>query len=497
MTEAERIGVAVGVSFCGLAGGFAGGPVGIGVGLLVGVALGIMPWFGQPLWVWAVLFLGQSRPFALTEPVTSSNGRLSGGVRYQGGFAVAAIRVLGRAHQPTVDAAATADVLDIAGLLPGMRQVLGLTVDSLSVVSIGSRRRNVGDYPRFYDGMLGPAPFVGRRETFLVVRLRSRANAEALRFRTTVGAATLAAAQRLTAELRHRGIRAQVATAKDIVDLDRKLGGPVMGARNHRWHSVRGDDGWSTSYAYADRDLNGEVLQQVWTLRADSMIQNVTLFADGTATATVTLRHERPPTAVPSRRLRTLPGRQALGVAANLCGPGHRIRGVRRVAVPAALPVPIGASGVLLGRLPCGDRLLLPLADPGRSTRVHIAASDVVAKRVVMRVAAAGDRVTVHTRDFHRWMSLRMPGVTVSDQPQPDPGTTVSVVDGTLPVAAPVPRPGTVISVGTTDLPDPAGADVVIRQTGPAAVLVSAAGEDHLLDVEFFRSEDRYVSAVA
>ena len=85
-----------------------------------------------------------------------------------------------------------------------------------------------------------------------------------------------------------------------------------------------------------------------------------------------------------------------------------------------------------------------------------------------------------------------MPGVTVSDQAKPASGTTVSVVDGTL---IPAPRPNTLISVGEPGQSYRGGADVVVTQTGPATVKVSAAGQVHTVEVELFRAENRYISA--
>jgi hypothetical protein len=158
--------------------------------------------------------------------------------------------------------------------------------------------------------------------------------------------------------------------------------------------------------------------------------------------------------------------------------------------MPPALVMPIGPSGVLLGKLPSGDRLLLPLADAGGSARIYIAADAAVVDRIVARLAAAGDRVVVHTNDFERWKSMRMRGVTVSDQPRPEAGTTVSVLDGTLKAAVQVPRGGTVVAVGPRGVPGPDGADVVIAQTGPATLRVDAAGRVHQVDMEFFRAEN-------
>ncbi len=446
-----------------------------------------------------MLCVGHRRPITRTRPFVVVNDRVGGGIRYQGGIAAAVVHVLGKPHTPTLFAGATAfteNTLDITGLRPLLHQSLGLTLDSLSVVSAGSRRAGAGDYPQLYDTLVGTAPYAGQRKTWIVVKVAALANAEAVQGRTSLGTATVAAAQRIAAQLRQQGIRAKVATATDIAAMDRQLACSVPARRRQSWHSARGVDGWSTTYSYRPGALTSEALAQAWSLRADGITQNVTVFADGTAAATVTVGSAQPPTAPPSLLVQTLPGEQIQAAAANLCGPAPVPRGAGRSALPAALHVPVGPSGVLLGKVGAGQRLALPLDDPGDVSRVHIAADDTVAKRIVARLAGAGARVTVHTRNTQRWNSVRIPGIVVGDAARPASGTTVSVVDGTVEVAPP--RPNTVITVAGTPqphrTPHRTSADVLITQTGPAMVRVRAAGSDHTVEVELFRAENRYVS---
>ena len=62
-----------------------------------------------------------AQPLTLADPVTLSTDQSSGGVRYQDGVAVSAIRVLGKAHQPTVGPTVTVNALDVSELLSGMQ----------------------------------------------------------------------------------------------------------------------------------------------------------------------------------------------------------------------------------------------------------------------------------------------------------------------------------------------------------------------------------------
>lgn len=495
MTDGVRLAVSLGTLGCAATGWAFAGQVGAGIGLTIGLALLVVPWRRQPLWSWAALFLRRNRPMDLVVPSPVANDRSGGGVRYQDGVAVTAIQVLGKPYRPTLFTgsmtAATANCLDLSALVSAMRHGLGLTLESMSVVTSGSRRRSSGDYPRVYDTFIGTTPYAGQRETWLVIRLGALSNGDALRYRPTVGTAALAAAQRITVMLRASGVRAKVATATDIVELEKRLGAGALEPHNRRWNSIRGDLGWQTSYAHRADGINSGILEQAWTLPADGIVQNVTLFPDGTCSATVTVCTAQPPAASPSVTLQTLPGEQAKATAAALCGARPEIRRLRRAPLPQALTVPIGPSGVLLGKTSSGERLLLPLGDPGEQTRIHIAAEDAIAKRIIIRTAAAGDRVSVHSAHIDRWQSLRMPNLAVIEHPRPITGTTVSVVDGTV---SPAPRPNVVISVGPPGTATDSEADIVIVQTGPQSIEISAAGSRYEVEMEFFRAENRYVS---
>ncbi|HEY1842459.1 MAG TPA: type VII secretion protein EccE [Mycobacterium sp.] len=495
MTATTKLAVIVGVLAAGMIGWIVGGYPGAATGLALGVIVGVIPWRRHQLWSWLILLRRRGRAIVLNEPITVANDRSGGGVRYQDGVAVVAVQLLGKAHRPTLftgsTATFTANTVDVAELLPLLHQSLGLAVDSLSVVSVGSRRRSTGDYPRVYDTLIGTPPYAGQRETWLIVRISALPNAEPLQRRTSIGTATLAAAQRIAAALRQNGIRAKVATAIDIVELERRLGNSALSAHHQRWRTTRGEGGWLTTYWYRPGDINAESLANAWALRADGIIQNITVFEDGSVTATVTVRSAQPPTAPPSVMFRILPGEQARAIAANLCGPMPRLQGVRRGVLNRPLVIPIGPSGVLLGKVDAGNRLMLPLDDPGEFSRVHIAAQDALAKRIVVRLAGAGERITVHTRDLQRWASVRMPDIAVGNQVRPIAGTTVSVVDGTV---TPAPRPNTLISIGEPGTPYRGSADVLITQIGPATVDVTAAGQLHTVEVELFRAENRYIS---
>ncbi|MBV8788297.1 MAG: type VII secretion protein EccE [Mycobacterium sp.] len=482
------------------------GWIGAAVAVVLGVALVFVRWWGQPAWSWAVLWQRGRRPIAWEAPITVANNRSGGGVRVQDGVAVVAVQLLGGAHQATmVTGSVTVEsenVIDVVELVPMLHQALGLELDSISVVTIGSRHGSVGDYPRVYDSEIGTPPYAGRRETWLVMRLSVIDNTQALRWRTTVGATAISVAQRISGLLRCHGLRAKVATATDLVELDRRLGWDAVSGTTQRWKAVRGEAGWMTTYAYPGQVISSRNLAQAWTLRADEIIQNVTVFPDATCTATITVRSPTPAPTPPSVVLRRLNGEQAAAAAANMCGPRPFLRGLRPGPLPEQLLTEIGPSGVLIGKLSNGDRLLMPVTDAGELSRVFVAADDPIAKRIVIRTAGAGERVCVHTRDMSRWASVRMPEISIVSSARPAPRTTVSVVEyragGGDAAISPTPRPATVITVapsGTTlSEGHRHGFEVVIEQIGPAVVNVSAAGKNWLVEMDMFRAENRYVS---
>ncbi len=227
------------------------------IAVLVGTALVFVRWWGQPAWSWAVLWRRGRRPISWDAPITVANNRSGGGVRVQDGIAVVAVQLLGKAHQATTVTGSvsveTENVIDIVELVPMLHQALGLQLDSISAVTFGSRHGNVGDYPRVYDSEIGTPPYAGRRETWLIMRVSVIDNTQALCWRITVGTAAVSVAQRIAGLLRCQGLRAKVATATDLVELDRRLGSDAVAGSVQRWKAIRGEAGWMTTYAYPRR----------------------------------------------------------------------------------------------------------------------------------------------------------------------------------------------------------------------------------------------------
>lgn len=406
------------------------------------------------------------RRWEISPPLTAFNDRQPAGVRYQDGVAVTAVRVLGKYLSPTrLTGAATSDtdnVLCTEDVVAMLHQQLGLRLASLSIVIHGSRMRPDGDFARICDTFIGPSPYAGQREAWLILRIDTAIdNVDALSVRRTLPQAAVAAAQRTVNMLRTKGIRAEIASETDLLSLDDKLGGPgSLSKAKRQWLAVRAERGWLSSFYYPAQHIHDAALASAWERRYDTVTQNITLYPDGRCTATVTMREPQIVSPAPNVLLSSLPGEQAAAVAANRALPGELVGAPAAVAAgPPRLALPIGNSGVLIGTLPDGQRLVLPFTDPATHLRINIDADAAIYKRLLLRAAAAGERVTVHTADRRSWQAMEMPGLIITSEAKPAAGTTISVVDTTI---MPSPAPATVITLTE----DGGGAHVRIVQDG-------------------------------
>lgn len=248
-----------------------GGQLGAVMAVVVGVALVFVQWWGQPAWSWAVLGLRGRRPVKWNDPITLANNRSGGGVRVQDGVAVVAVQLLGRAHlATTVTGSVTVEsdnVIDVVELAPLLRHPLDLELDSISVVTFGSRTGTVGDYPRVYDAEIGTPPYAGRRETWLIMRLPVIGNTQALRWRTSVGAAAISVAQRVATAVTAAAMSRMVDTMGDLLTARRhfdramtiKNGQGCVAALPEFVAATEADpsmaDAWLGRIACGDRDL--------------------------------------------------------------------------------------------------------------------------------------------------------------------------------------------------------------------------------------------------
>lgn len=129
-----------------------------------------------------------------------------------------------------------------------------------------------------------------------------------------------------------------------------------------------------------------------------------------------------------------------------------------------ALQVPVGPSGFLLGMTVTGVPLLGQFTDAVRFTRVGIHADDEVVVQLVLRAAATGATVLVHTDRPQVWEPVCGDRITLAGAEKTRIPTIV-VYDGEdtqSPVISGGERGHAAVALGATP---PANADVVITQT--------------------------------
>ena len=199
----------------------------VGAGILVAAVA--VPVAGRTGYRWLLLgWAHRRRRWETAEPVTAINDRQPGGVRYQDGVAITAVRLLGKYLTKTeLTGAATSEtdnVLHTDDLANLLHQQLDLTIASISIVIHGARMRAEGDFTRLCDTFIGPPPYAGQREAWLIMRIDTAlGNLDAVTVRNDVAETAVAATQRAINALRTKGIRAEIATETDIINLDERL----------------------------------------------------------------------------------------------------------------------------------------------------------------------------------------------------------------------------------------------------------------------------------
>lgn len=276
------------------------------------------------------------------------------------------------------------------------------------------------------------------------------------------------------------------------------------------WRSVTTHPGHWTTYYFSPEDITTGALNQMWALRTDEIVQTTTIGKDRRAgegggpvlvSATVRCNDPQPPQQPPTLYLNTLPGDQ---YAATLhCAPTARppLRLPTRVLnEPAALAIPIGPTGILVGTVISDDAALgalsddlvmLALTDPQRATRVVMDTSSFYVRQLLIRAAAVGERIAIYSDAPQRWASLAQPYIALVDRSRPPefvPSILVSDRPGTPPAAG---LAATVITVGRGETGG-AAADLEFVQTSESAVRIT--GPTFAIDVAIaaFRQEQAW-----
>ena len=151
-----------------------------------------------------------------------------------------------------------------------------------------------------------------------------------------------------------------------------------------------------------------------------------------TVSALVRTTDPRRPEQPPTLFLNPLPGDQyaaALRAAPTSCAatatcpPGCSI-------APQDLQIPIGSTGILVGaalrddttgspEIQRDDLVMWALTDPQRPTRIVMDTSDFYVRQLLIRAAAAGERIAIYSYDPRRWYSVSQPNIAVVESRSP------------------------------------------------------------------------------
>jgi type VII secretion protein EccE len=465
------------------------------------------------------------------------------GVRVDGHEAITMISVTGRPYVPTLlrgsTAVRTRNVVPLGTLAGLLDQPGGLRLAAIDVVSAGLRVRRGAGYPPLYSTLLADRPAAGQRSTRLIVRLDITSSVAGLTYRTSIGAAAAAATERIVNGLAQQGIRATALSAHQLDAALAELGAGLVsapvtdgagdsGERARRrgasragpaevgWRTVAARPGHLTTYYFSPEDITTAALNRMWSLRSDEVVQTTTLrrvrgvqTPDGEGpvmvSAIVRCNDPQPPPQPPTLYLNPLPGDQ---YAATLCAaPTARpALGLPRrpLGDPAALAIPIGPSGILVGTAVADDPrlgaladdlVMLPLTDPQRATRIEMDTSAFYARQLLIRAAAVGERIAIYTNAPERWASLAQPYIAVVDRSRPPefvPSIIVSDRPGSPPAAG---LASTVITIGRaeTDGPTP---DLRFVQMSRSVVRITAASFVTDVTIAAFRQEQAWTGGV-
>jgi type VII secretion protein EccE len=446
----------------------------------------------------------------------------------------------------------TTNVLPLHVLVGLFDQPGGLRLAGIDVVSSGHRVRRGSGYPPLYSTLLADRPAAGQRSTQLIVRLDITGSVPGLTYRNSIGAAAAAATERIVNALLQEGIRATPLTAAELdTALDElgaglasapsppsaqqgsdsdpdaapagasaviaaRVGGPAAPPRptvDVGWRTVNAHPGHLTTYYFSPEDVTTAALNQMWALRSDDIVQTTSIYRhrntepDGVGpvmvSAIVRTNDPQPSPQPPTLYLNPLPGDQ---FAATLrAAPTARPRlhlPARHLDNPAELQIPIAATGILVGAALDDDRdadpeiqrddlVMWALTDPQRATRIEMDTSEFYVRQLLIRAAAAGERIAIYSNQPTQWARVAQPNIAVVERRRaPEFVPTIIVSDRpTTPPSAGL--SSTVITLGSGDPTGPAP-DLRFVQTSQTTVRITTAERSLDVATVTFRQEQAW-----
>ncbi len=283
-----------------------------------------------------------------------------------------------------------------------------------------------------------------------------------------------------------------------------------------RWRHVQTKRGFLTTYYLTPREISTASINQAWALRTDAVVQTISLWRSHvagagavgpvTVAATVQTCDPQPPQHPPLLNLNTLPGQQYAGLlrAAPMRRPAVDLESAPLAALRSQpVSVSIGSTGILVGTalyddptaappVRCDDLVMLALTDPVRATRIHMAVSDLYVRQLLLRAAAVGERIAIHTDRPRHWQGLAQVNIAVVSGPRSRASFVPSiVVDDALAVA---PNPGLASTVISLDAGDAADADITFTSMPHTDAVRIGVGGMHIdVGIVEFRQEQAWL----
>lgn len=310
------------------------------------------------------------------------------------------------------------EVVPVHTLVDCLRQ-FDITLDSIDIISQGSRSSGHTEVAAVYDAVLGPLPAIATRNVWIAVRFDPSDCAEAVRRRgggregliRTATTATRRVANRLT----ESGLRPRILTASGIAAATNQLSDGVnLATVEETWEMCREGQFRLCSFAVEPDLLTTAGLGLLWTVPSYSTTVCISLRGD-TAHDLIKVRglaRFDSEVGVPAKLpgLRHLKGLQFSALACSLPIPppsrpvGHWAYGrpdseLRELAVPAS------GCGQVIGADEQGRAVALPLFGP-QIAHVEISGTLHLAQQAVLRSLALGARVLVHSRRPALWRAM-------------------------------------------------------------------------------------------
>jgi type VII secretion protein EccE len=409
--------------------------VAAGVLLMLGVVL--VTWRGAPL---STLLWGRiaRRRVDVTTNAESSEHRLrwtttSSAIRADGYDLVAVVAVDGASHSPSVldhHQVKSAATLPVRVVADALRQ-FDVKLSGIDIVSAGHRRARASHHHHSdtYTAVVGDHSAVGRRRTWCVLRLNTFDNAAAVASRDSVAATLSACAQRLATELIAHRCPARVVGSAELDDADAALLTGIDSAEVHSgWSGLSAPMGTLAVYSLTPAEISTATLDRLWSPDTDATATTVQLrrasMGEVRIGAMVRYVTAGPQLRAPLTGLNPLSGRHDLGLLSGLILPAVPpvLAPQRPLVDDEDLRAPIGASGIIVGTLPSGHPLLVPLqsADPAGASTVTVAGDLALLVQIAQRSAATGMRVAVVTNRPGPWRDANDAGLRVVRELPPE-----------------------------------------------------------------------------